>query len=106
MSTLSTHVLDLSLGRPAEGVRVVLETTEGAQAGAGITDSDGRVRDLSADLHAGVYRLRFFAGEYFRRTGRESFYDDVTVSFHVAADPHYHVPLLLSPFGYSTYKGS
>jgi len=106
MSTLSTHVLDVSLGKPAGGVRVVLENAHGTQAGADITDADGRVRELSADLHAGVYRLRFLVGEYFRRTGRESFYEDITVSFRVAADPHYHVPLLLSPFGYSTYRGS
>lgn len=106
MSTLSTHVLDTALGRPAKGVRVTLEQ-EGKTLGSGTTDADGRVRDLLARLAEGDYLLRFSVAEYFSTTGRESFYPEVVVNFHVGGGgDHYHVPLLLSPFGYSTYRGS
>ena len=105
--SLSTHVLDAVTGRPASGVRVVLE-----RKGAGgwdevaerRTDADGRVAELAGDLGAGVYRLVFDVEGYL---GPECFYPEVAVSFRVA-DPaaHLHVPLLLSPFAYSTYRGS
>lgn len=107
MSTLSTHVLDTSLGRPAKGIMVTLE--QGTEViGTGATDADGRVADIrnGPPLAAGVYRLRFLVEEYFAQGGRESFYSEITVNFRIEADEHYHVPLLLSPFGYTTYRGS
>jgi 5-hydroxyisourate hydrolase len=111
MSTLSTHVLDAASGQPAVGVRVTLERRErGAwqPAGEGVTDDDGRARDLApGGLGAGVHRLAFATGEYFAATGQTGFYPEVTVVFEVTdAGRHYHVPLLLSPFAYSTYRGS
>ena len=115
MSTISTHVLDTALGRPAAGVGVTLERLDDAGAavtlGTGATDGDGRLRDLVPSGHSlvveGTYRLRFAVDDYFARTGRDAFYPEVTVSFRVGpTDEHYHVPVLLSPFGYSTYRGS
>jgi len=112
MSTITTHVLDTSLGRPAAGVDVMLERFgEGSSLimGRGKTDADGRIRDLVSGgqpLAPGTYRLRFATGDYFARTGREAFYPVVDVCFTIASESHYHVPLLLSPFGYSTYRGS
>lgn len=114
MSTITTHVLDTALGRPAAGVSVSLERLDpdgGAnRIGTGTTDGDGRIRDLLAPgqtIAEGSYRLRFETGAYFAREGREGFYPFVEVSFHVRAGrEHYHVPLLLNPFGYSTYRGS
>jgi len=116
MASLSTHVLDIVHGRPAEGVvielhgladgeRRVLKTT--------VTNADGRPREplSGTDLDRGIYELRFLAGDYFRNSGLElpdpPFVDDVVIRFGVA-DPagHYHVPLLLSTYGYSTYRGS
>jgi 5-hydroxyisourate hydrolase len=113
MGTLSTHVLDTSLGSPAMGITVVLETLEGADhasavIGDGITDGDGRIGSIGPErLDAGDYRLRFASGGYFAGRGVEAFYPEVVVVFTVAdADQHYHVPVLLNPFGYSTYRGS
>ena len=109
MSTLSTHVLDTTLGKPAQGVRVTLER-DGVTLGSAVTDADGRVRDLIAKdppLREGSYRLTFAAGEYFRQAARDSFWTDIVVQFTVVpGNVHYHVPLLLSPFGYTTYRGS
>ncbi len=109
MSTLSTHVLDTALGRPAQGIRVLLER-DGTTLGSGVTDADGRVRDIltgDTQLGAGDHRLTFHVGEYFASMGTESFYSVIAVDFRVGAGSgHYHVPLLLSPFGYSTYRGS
>ena len=108
MTTLSTHVLDTAMGRPAEGVHIALER-EGIVIDSGVTDADGRVRDFSsvAPLSRGRYRLVFSVAAYFAATGRESFYSEIVVSFQISeAAQHYHVPLLLSPFGYSTYRGS
>ena len=116
MSTISTHVLDTSVGRPAAGIRVSLERIQDPlgvrplDIGHGVTDADGRVRDLlrrGASLEGGIYRLRFDVGTYFTATGREAFYPEVVIVFRVGAEEeHYHVPLLVSPFGYSTYRGS
>jgi 5-hydroxyisourate hydrolase len=111
MSTLSTHVLDAVSGLPATGVRVALHRRNGRgwqPLGEAVTDDDGRVRDLApGGLGAGVYRLVFATGDYFAATGRSGFYPEVPVVFEVT-DPgrHHHVPLLLSPFAYSTYRGS
>jgi 5-hydroxyisourate hydrolase len=108
MSTISTHVLDTALGRPAAGVRVTLQNAQGSAIGSAVTDADGRARDFAGTLLPGSYRLRFDVVAYFRETegGRECFYDDVVVSFHIDGTGHFHVPLLLSPFGYTTYRGS
>jgi 5-hydroxyisourate hydrolase len=107
MSAITTHVLDTTAGRPAAGVPVLLErrTPEGWQReGSGVTDADGRLRTLlpaDVSLAAGEYRITFDT------RARSAFYPSVSVQFTVD-DPvqHYHVPLLLSPFGYSTYRGS
>jgi 5-hydroxyisourate hydrolase len=110
MSSLSTHVLDAVSGRPAVGVRVSLERRVGEEwqaLGNGNTDADGRLRDLAPDgLDAGAHRLVFATGEYFAATGQTGFYPEVTVAFTVTDDRHYHVPLLLSPYAFSTYRGS
>ena len=112
MSQITTHILDTSRGRPAQEVAVSLyfnENDDWRQIASGETNEDGRVGDWLADesLPAGRYKLRFAVQEYFERTGRESFYPFVEIVFSVAAGgEHYHVPLLLNPFGYSTYRGS
>jgi 5-hydroxyisourate hydrolase len=104
--TLSTHVLDASRGTPAAGVAVRLATVGGQELATAVTDADGRVREVGA-LTAGDYRLTFATGEYFAATGQQGFYPEVVVTFTVS-DPgqHHHVPLLLSPYAYSTYRGS
>ena len=115
MTTLSTHVLDLSLGRPASDVAVRLYRREDHQAtliAARHTDGDGRARLLeTGQLMPGRWRLTFEVGVYFARAGTEGdapvFLDVVTIDFVVADDGRpYHVPLLVSPYGYSTYRGS
>ena len=114
MSAITTHILDTSRGRPAGGVlvRLELQTAEGnwKEIGRGTSDSDGRVKGLVSPgfaLREGAYRLTFDTETYFARQGVEGFYGEVTIVFTIR-DPeqHYHVPLLLSPFGYSTYRGS
>ncbi len=114
MSGITTHVLDVSIGRPARGVPVQLEffarDRGWIELARQVTDDDGRARGLTAPdqpLEAGPYRLTFGSGEYFRARGGSGFYPEVSIVFEVRepAD-HYHVPLLLSPFGYSTYRGS
>jgi 5-hydroxyisourate hydrolase len=110
---ITTHVLDLSSGKPAAGVRVSLSRLDGANAttvGSGTTDGDGRLKDLvphATKLPVGTFQLTFETGAYFRGLRVESFHPRVVVTFSVT-DPkqHYHVPLLISPFGYSTYRGS
>jgi 5-hydroxyisourate hydrolase len=112
MSAITSHVLDTSLGKPAVAVSVslaVLEDGAFVELGRGVTDEDGRVKQLlgSSSLGVGLYRLRFETGAHYRANGRESFYERIEIQFNVS-DPsqHHHVPLLLSPFGYSTYRGS
>ena len=113
MTRITSHVLDTSTGRPASGVKVRLERSGGgagspAPLASATTDSDGRVRDwLSAGVPAGRYRLVFETGAWFRAAGRDTLYPEVAIEFEVQDGvPHYHLPLLLSPFGYSTYRGS
>ena len=106
MATLSTHVLDTSLGIPADGVGVTLSTGEGVVLEEGRTDTDGRIGHLGGNLAPGEYRLRFGTGDYLVRSGADAFYPEVVVTFTIAADEHHHIPLLLSPYGYSTYRGS
>jgi 5-hydroxyisourate hydrolase len=106
MSLVTTHVLDTVTGLPAVGMPVRLEG-EGVDVD-GLTDGDGRVRDLGPErLAIGTYRLRFATWEWYLGQDREAFYPEVVVTFAVT-DPerHLHVPLLLSPYGYSTYRGS
>jgi 5-hydroxyisourate hydrolase len=114
MSTLSTHALDTSLGRPAAGLPLLLEVQQGdggwRQLARGVTNADGRVPQLLSQgthLESGTYRLTFDTEAYFRAHDVKGFYPYVSVVFVLAAaGEHYHVPLLLSPFGYSTYRGS
>jgi 5-hydroxyisourate hydrolase len=108
VSTLSTHVLDTALGCPAGGVPVALSDADGRPLGTGTTDEDGRVGRLGPDqLEPGSYTLRFDTAGYFAASGRTTFYPEVVVTFTVGGGgEHYHVPVLLSPFGYSTYRGS
>jgi 5-hydroxyisourate hydrolase len=112
-SPLTSHVLDIALGRPAQGLGVTLDGADGAGGWMVLaeraTDADGRVTDLlpAGGLEARRYRITFQTGAYFSATGRPVFYPRVEVIFDVAAPgEHHHVPLLLSPFGYSTYRGS
>jgi 5-hydroxyisourate hydrolase len=105
MSTVSTHVLDTSLGKPAAGIRVTL-LRGGQSIGDATTDADGRAKSFAVSLEPGEYTLRFEVHPYFRTTGREAFYRVITIEFVVRGDEHYHVPVLLNPFGYSTYRGS
>lgn len=114
MSPITTHVLDTAHGRPAAGMAVALHylATEGdaRELGRGATDADGRLKTLlpaGAALEPGTYRLSFDTGGWYAARGESSFYPRVRILFTVT-DPgaHYHVPLLLSPFGYSTYRGS
>ncbi len=108
MSHLSAHVLDAAAGVPAAEVTVQLADAAGAPIASAITNSDGRVGDLGPDvLEPGEYQVTFGTGDYFAGRGLECFYPRVTVLFTVTADqPHYHVPLLLSPYSYTTYRGS
>ncbi|MEZ0491613.1 hydroxyisourate hydrolase [Kineococcus sp. TBRC 1896] len=106
MTSLSTHVLDAVTGTPAAGIGLDVTDADGAPAASGRTDDDGRAR-LAEDLAPGTYRLRFATGEWFAAAGRETFHPEVVVAFTVTAGrEHLHVPLLLSPFAYSTYRGS
>jgi 5-hydroxyisourate hydrolase len=111
---ITTHILDLGTGRPAEGVAVELERWRGEDGwetlGRGVSDADGRIQHLlpaGTLLATASHRLRFAIAAYFEAANRETFYPEVAIAFSVC-DPtqHYHVPLLLSPFGYSTYRGS
>jgi 5-hydroxyisourate hydrolase len=105
MSLVTTHVLDTVTGKPAAGIAVRFERGDGTPIAEGSTDDDGRIRDLGPDtLDAGVYRLIFDTGAYL---GPEAFFPDVTITFRITEPAaHHHVPVLLSPFAYSTYRGS
>jgi 5-hydroxyisourate hydrolase len=111
-SPITTHVLDTTRGKPAAGVAITLEKKGDhgfAVVGRGATDADGRLRDLMPEgaLTAGTFRITFDVGAYHAALGVEGFYPEASVTF-VVRDPkaHYHVPLLLNPFGYATYRGS
>ena len=113
MSGITTHVLDTALGRPASGIRVELARIDAAgrwqTVAQGDTDADGRLRTLlpaGAPIVPGMYRLTFDTAPYFAEQNTAAFYPHVIVTFTVTGDAHYHVPLLLSPFGYSTYRGT
>lgn len=98
--SLSTHVLDMTTGRPAAGVRVRLDEVD-----AGTTDEDGRL--LLPEVGTGRHRLAFSTGDYFDRHGKAAFHPEVLVTFTVdSPEQHYHVPLLVGPYSYTTYRGS
>ena len=112
MSQLTTHILDTSSGRPAKNVAVVLEhhfNESWIKIGEGNTNDDGRIPGLLKEnvfMNPGNYRLTFETAVYFQLQNIKTFYPRVTVEFEINDESHYHVPLLLNPFGYSTYRGS
>jgi 5-hydroxyisourate hydrolase len=114
MSPITTHVLDTAAGKPARGMTVVLASRQGperwAELGRGVTDANGRISEFKPPLEpleAGVFRLRFQTGAYFTAMGVHGFYPEIDVSVQIDdVAQHYHIPLLLSPFGYTTYRGS
>jgi len=114
MSAITTHVLDTSRGCPAAGIPVLLEHRGGAgdwhAMGRGDTDDAGRLRTLHPDgtpLAPGLYRMTFHTGHYFEAQDVPTFYPEVVVVFEaVPGEDHYHLPLLLAPFGYTTYRGT
>lgn len=110
-SHITTHILDTARGQGAAGVPVQLHSRHGdgwEQIAHGVTDDNGRIAELGPDaLPAGVYRLTFETGTYFAGQSTETFFPEVALTFTVAeGEAHYHVPLLLSPFAYSTYRGN
>lgn len=112
MSQLTTHILDTSKGKPAEGVTIVLyqqHEESWQQLTLASTDADGRIPDLLQKefvLEPGVYKLRFETKQYFEQQGIQTFYPFTEVAFIITGPEHYHIPLLLNPFGYTTYRGS
>jgi 5-hydroxyisourate hydrolase len=109
---ITTHVLDTSAGRPGAAIAVELERVDGTVwhlVGGGVTDNDGRLRTLTPEgpVHPGTYRIRFQTAAYFAAHNTQSFFPVVEIQFSVIdGTQHYHVPLLLSPYGFSTYRGS
>jgi 5-hydroxyisourate hydrolase len=112
MSQITTHILDTTRGRPAVGVIIDLYqggNDEWKLVARSVTNSDGRIPDLLADdvvLQKGIYKMRFETKDYFDKEQQKTFYPYVEIVFEVDSEEHYHVPLLLNPFGYSTYRGS
>lgn len=108
MSYVTAHVLDASAGHPAEGVVIRLERADGGEIATATTDADGRVSDLGPDrLDRGDYRVVFRVGDYFAAGNIDCFHPEVAVLFRTRPDEvHYHIPLLVSPFAYTTYRGS
>jgi len=111
VSHVTTHILDTGTGRPASGVKATLEAESASgwqEIGSGTTDGDGRIKNLGPErIEAGTYRITFDTGTYFGKQGTETFFPAVTLIFALQhEDQHYHVPLLISPFAYSTYRGS
>lgn len=108
MSQISTHILDTSAGKPAAGVYICLKKN-GKLVAEGTTNSDGRIGDLLPEgklLEIGDYEMVFYTGAYFSKQNKKTFYPKVIVHFSIFDSSHYHIPLLLNPFGYSTYRGS
>ncbi len=113
MSQITTHILDTAIGKPAADVLVELtqKTADGSwqTLAEGKTNADGRVADLLSNetvLPTGIYKMTFYTEGYFEKQNRVSFYPVVDIQFSIFDASHYHIPLLLSPFGYSTYRGS
>ncbi len=107
MTHLSTHVLDAVTGRPAVGVPVTLSDADGEVVAVASTDDDGRVADIYTGAPTGIYRMRFDTASHFAAQQIAGFYPEVIITFEITdASDKYHVPLLLSPYAYSTYRGS
>ncbi len=112
MTNITTHILDTTKGKPAEGVTIVLyggENDEWTELARAKTNSDGRITDLlNKDdlLQYGIYKMRFETKDYFDKDQIQTFYPYVEIIFEIEPDQHYHIPLLLNPFSYSTYRGS
>ena len=112
MSQITTHILDTTTGKPAVSVPVILyaeETGGWTEMAAGFTNVDGRIADLlskETQLANGLYKLKFMTKPYFSQSGITTFYPFVEIVFELSSTAHYHIPLLLSPFGYTTYRGS
>lgn len=112
MSRITSHVLDTSRGKPAAGIPVILfqyDNNHWIEMSSTTTNKDGRITDLLAKdiaLPNGIYKLKFMIKEYFDAMGAQTFYPFIEVIFEITGNEHYHVPLLLNPFGYSTYRGS
>ena len=112
MSQITTHILDTTKGKPAQGVTIILYSKNNDQwkeLAKGITNADGRIPDLLKKdvlLEYGTYKIRFEVKEYFDRLDIDAFYPFVEIVFEITTKEHYHIPLLLNPFGYSTYRGS
>lgn len=121
MSKITTHILDTTKGKPAEGVTIILYGGENdarlnnevgqewTELARGKTNTDGRIADMldkDDPLHYGIYKMRFETKDYFDKSQVKTFYPYVEIIFEIDAAQHYHIPLLLSPFGYSTYRGS
>ena len=108
-ATLSTHVLDTARGKPAAMIPVALFALDGErrELAHAVSDPDGRGGPFAADLEPGCYELVFEVGDYFAGQGMETFFSEIPIRFHIReSGGRYHVPLLLSPWGYSTYRGS
>lgn len=112
MSQITTHVLDTSSGKPAEGINIklyFLVNKSWELIAEGVTNKDGRIGDLikpDKTLDAGIYKMKFHTGSYYSERKIKKFYPFVEIIFETDSNEHYHIPLLLSPFGYSTYRGS
>ncbi len=112
MTNITTHILDTTKGKPAEGVTIILYqggNDEWTELSRGKTNADGRISDLVDKddlLHFGIYKMRFETKDYFDKNQIQTFYPYVEIIFEIESDQHYHIPLLLNPFGYSTYRGS
>jgi len=112
MSQLTTHILDTTRGKPAKDVTIILyrgDNDQWEEIARGFTNNDGRIPDLlnkDIVLQKGIYKLRFETKDYFDKNGIATFYPYVEIIFDVTSQEHYHIPLLLNPFGYSTYRGS
>lgn len=112
MSPITTHALDTASGRPAAGLPITLSKQEDGvwtPLAGGVTNEDGRITDLltPGSLTTGTYQMRFDTGAYHQKMGVEGFYPEALITFTIQnTNEHYHIPLLLSPFGYSTYRGS
>ena len=112
MSQITTHILDTTVGQPASGITIILysgQNDEWTEMARGKTNNDGRITDLLKKdqlLQRGIYKLRFETKDYFDKSQVPTFYPYVEIIFDVQSNDHYHIPLLLNPFGYSTYRGS
>ncbi len=112
MSQITTHILDTAKGKPAAGIRISIyqgANDEWTEIIWGVTNTDGRITDLlksDVTLQRGIYKLRFETKDYFDKEQIPTFYPYIEIVFDLTGDEHYHIPLLLNPFGYTTYRGS